>query len=280
MESGRPPTVGRPEPALSEHRRIVMSRKNLTLIVLLAAVLSPTAGLAQGEEEKTPLPYVYGIYYECDVARQELADEIMELVFKPEFDAAVDSGAVISWGWMAHHTGGKWRRLMYHSAPSLGTLLDALGSVNDSIDEKYPEMGHAFAEICGTHDDYIWQGITGSRGGNIGIERGTAGFSVYMKCDMSREARADELFKEAFAPIFDRHVAEGNLKSWGWMEHVVGGVWRRILTMTAADNSSLLDARTAIIQEMYEGNEEAGTEFDSICGSHQDYIWDILFEKP
>lgn len=257
-----------------------MLRTKLILIVLVAAALSPTAGLAQGEEETSPTPYVYAIYYECDVARQGLADEIMELIYQPAFDAAVDSGAITSWGWLAHHTGGKWRRLMYHSAPSLDTLLGALASVNDSIDETYPKMGHAFSEICGTHDDYIWQSVTGSRGANVGIERGDAGFSVYLKCDMSREARADEIINEAFAPIFDRHVADGSLDSWGWMEHVVGGVWRRILTMSAADTSSLLAARTAIIAEMYDNNPEAGTEFDSICGSHQDYIWDIMFEKP
>ena len=257
-----------------------MSRRMVSLIFVFAALLTPMVGLAQGEEEQSPTSYVYGIYYECDVARQELADEILELIYKPKFDAAVDDGTITSWGWLAHHTGGHWRRLMYHSAPSLDAVVGALGSVNDSIDEQWPELGHAFSEICGTHDDYIWQSITGSRGGNVGIERGSAGFSVYMKCDMSREARADELIEEVFAPIFNRHVAAGNLDSWGWMEHVVGGAWRRILTMSAADNSSLLAARSAIIQEMYEANEEAGTEFDSICGSHQDYIWDIMFEKP
>jgi hypothetical protein len=26
--------------------------------------------------------------------------------------------------------------------------------------------------------------------------------------------------------------------------------------------------------------EEAGREFDSICSSHQDYIWTIQHEKP
>jgi len=257
-----------------------MSRRSLSLIILLAAVLSPTVGLAQGAEEKAPMPYVYGIYYECDVARQELADEIMELVFKPAFDAAVDDGTITSWGWLSHHTGSKWRRLVYHSAPDLGTLLSALTEVNQSIDDKHPELARTFTEVCGTHDDYIWQSVTGSRGGNVGIERGDAGFSVYMQCDMSREDRADELVTEVFAPIFDRHVADGGLASWGWMQHVVGGVWRRILTMSAADHSTLIAARTAIIKEMFEDNEAAGREFDSICGSHQDYMWDIVFEKP
>ena len=51
------------------------------------------------------------------------------------------------------------------------------------------------------------------------------------------------------APIYDRHVAEGNLASWGRMEHVAGGHWRRILTMTAPDHPGLLATRAEIIQE-------------------------------
>jgi hypothetical protein len=247
------------------------------LTVLLAT--GATVGFAQTEQE-TPLPYVYGIYFECDVARQEIADEIMELVMAPAFDAAVDSGTVTSWGWLSHHTGAKWRRLLYHSASDLDALFAALASVNESIDERHPELGRLFSEICGTHEDYVWRSVTGSRGGNVGTDRGDAGFSVYMECDMTREARADEIVKEVFAPIFDRHVTAGELMSWGWMEHVIGGVYRRIWTMSAADHSALLKARTAIIGEMTEADQEASQEFDSICGSHQDYMWDIVHEKP
>jgi hypothetical protein len=226
------------------------------------------------------MPYVYGIYFECDVARQDLADEIMELVMAPAWEAAVEDGTVTSWGWLAHHTGAKWRRLLYHSAPDLDNLMAALTTVNETIDERYPEVGRVFSEICGTHEDYVWRSVTGSRGGNVGVERGEAGFSVYMDCDMSREGRADEIVEEVFAPIFDSHVAPGKLASWGWMEHVIGGVYRRIWTMSAADHSALLGARQAIIQEMSEADEAATQEFDSICGSHQDYIWDIVHETP
>ena len=254
-----------------------MYRKLLIMVVLLAAG-TPTA-FAQGEEE-TPMPFVYGIYFECDVARQDLADEIMDLVMAPVWDAAVEDGTVASWGWLSHHTGAKWRRLLYHSAPDLDGLMAALTKVNGTIDERYPEMGRLFSEICGTHDDYVWHSVTGSRGGNVGSDRGDAGFSVYMECDMSRETRADEILEEVYAPILDRHVGDGKLMSWGWMEHVIGGVYRRILTMSAADHSALLGARSAIIQELYDTNSDATKEFDSICGSHQDYVWNIVHEKP
>jgi hypothetical protein len=97
---------------------------------------------------------------------------------------------------------------------------------------------------------------------------------------MARESRADELATTVFGPIYDRQVAAGRLASWGWMEHVVGGTWRRLLTMTANDEASLMAARAAIIDEIDASNEAAGKDFDEICGSHQDYIWTIRHEKP
>lgn len=245
--------------------------------VLAIALMSPLAGLAQ---EETSKPFVYGIYYTCDVTRQELADEIVDLVYAPAYNAAVEAGQIASWGWMAHHTGSEWRRLIYHSAPDLGSLLAALENINAPIDEEHPEMARALGDICNSHVDYIWRYVVGSRKGNLAEERGKAGFSTYIECDMSREDRADELVEEVFAPVFDRYVAEGKIDSWGWMEHVVGGKWRRIETMSADDHTSLLEARGAIITELYEKHEAAAKEFADICGSHQDFLWNIVHESP
>ncbi len=121
-----------------------MSRMKVIGCVLAIAVLLPIGALAQ--EEEAPQPYVYGIYFECDVARQGLADEIFELAYLPAFEAAVDEGAITSFGWLAHHTGSKWRRLMYHSAPDMVSLMAALETVNAPIDEQYPEMTRAFSD--------------------------------------------------------------------------------------------------------------------------------------
>ena len=255
-----------------------MSRRIVIGTALAVAALLPS--VADAQQQDAPRPYVYGIYFECDVARQELADEIFELAFLPAFNAAVDDGTITSFGWLAHHTGGKWRRVLYHSSPDLGSLLAALEKVNSGIDEKYPELGRAFSEVCGTHEDYIWQGVAGSRGADVAQPRGEVGFSVYLQCDMSREERADELVTTVFAPIYNRQVAAGKLVSWGWMEHIVGGRWRRLVTMTANDEASLIAARSAIVDEIDTGNETAAREFDDICSSHQDYIWNIQHEKP
>lgn len=245
--------------------------------VFAVVVMIPMVGLAQ--EEETP-PYVYAIYFECDAAGTALADEIVDTAFAGVYDAAVEAGEIRSWGWLAHHTGSKWRRLIYHSAPDLDSLLAGLQSTDEATQEKYPAMSRAFGEICGTHEDYIWQHVTGSQPGTLPAERGKAGFSAYYQCKVSQEQRADEIVKEVFAPVYNKHTGEGKLSSWGWMQHWVGGKYRRIWTMSGADHSSVLEARDAIYQELMESHEDALQEFDQICGSHQDNMWNILHEKP
>ncbi|NJO13141.1 MAG: hypothetical protein HC872_06395 [Gammaproteobacteria bacterium] len=81
-----------------------------------------------------------------------------------------------------------------------------------------------------------------------------------------------------FAPTYDKMVAEGKLTTWGWMEHIVGGKYRRLATMTAADVPALMAARSSIVEAMQ--NDPLASTLDDICGSHSDYIWDIKFEKP
>jgi hypothetical protein len=255
-----------------------MRRLSLCLMLSVAFLCLPAIATAQEEE---PTTFVYGTYYYCDTSRQEITDEIVEYVWAPAYDAAVEAGTISQWGWMSHHTGGKWRRLLYFSAPSLDALMAAGDAIRAKIQENGPGASQIFSEICSLHDDYIWQVGTGSFGaGLIPQERGKVGISVYYDCDMSKEDRADELVEEFFAPIYNSHVKNGDISSWGWLEHYFGGKYRRLATMTAPDVKSLLDTRNAIFAEVNEKAEAAGNEFGEICGSHQDYLWNIVHEKP
>jgi hypothetical protein len=248
---------------------------------LIAAFLLCLPAVAGAQEEEKQTSFVYATYFECDVSKQWRVDEIVETSYAPAFDAAVEAGAISSWGWAAHHTGGKWRRILYYSAPSIDVLLDAPGATYPKIGEANPNAVRELEKICGSHDDYIWQMGTSSRGaGAVPQERGKVGFSVYFYCDMSKEERADEIVEEVFAPIYNRHVAEGNLTSWGWLKHDVGGRWRRLGTMTATDAKALMAARGSILGEIGDKHEAASNEFSEICGSHQDYIWNLLHETP
>ena len=213
----------------------------------------------------------------CSTGGQERADEIVAQYDKPVLDKLVDEGKITGWGWLAHHTGGKWRRIRYHQSDSLAGALDGLNAMNEAMAEGTDEkIAAEFAEICDAHQDYIWQNLSGSGGD----ERGSAGFSVYHNCDINREGRADEIVENVFGPVYDKLVEDGKLTSWGWSTHVVGGHIRKLQTMTASDHKALLAARAEAIATTYdEGDNAAGREFSEICGSHEDYMWNILHEK-
>ena len=243
-------------------------------IVLQAGAYLAVAGIAQAQD-KPAESFTYATYHVCDVTRQERADEIFEQLQKPFYDAAIADGTIKSYGYLAHHTGGKWRRALYYMAPSVQGLLDAQQKIGDQIDAKNEKMSNEFGQICNSHDDYIWRRIAG----NVGtVARGGASFSVYNVCDSSREEQADALVTQVFAPVYDKMVADGKLKSWGWIEHIVGGQYRRVATISATDMKTLMEARAEVIQTVFDN--PLGDTFTDICGDHADYMWEIKFSNP
>lgn len=248
-----------------------MTTKTILPLLLAAA---PLAAPAQEEAQEN---YIYATYYYCDPTMEDAADAFVAEKMKPVYDKAVEDGAFNAWGWMAHNTGGKWRRVLYTTATGLDKLLDGNDAVRAAVGEATGN-DMTLGKACKMHDDYIWQS---DNVGSAGEERGPAGFSVYYTCDQNREDRADEIVKTAFAPVYDKLVADGKLSSWGWSGHFVGGHFRRLATMTGASHKAILAARNEVIDTMYaEGENEAGREFTDICGDHVDYMWDIQLEKP
>ena len=76
--------------------------------------------------------------------------------------------------------------------------------------------------------------------------------------------------------MLNRLVEEGKLISWGWASHQVGGQFRKLQTMTASDHKTLLAARNEAIEAIYAEGSAVGEELATICGSHVDYMWDII----
>ena len=256
-----------------------MTRYILTLVFVFL-LLAPLAAFAQ-EEDEGPASYLYATYHYCSTHGQDRADEIFEQSNKPIYEQMLADGKITAYGWLAHHTGGKWRRVSYYAAPTLDALLDAGDTFGEAAEAADPEgtLNAEFGKACPNHDDYIW---ASSNVGTGATERGPAGFSVYFICDENREDRADEIVAEHFAPAYDKAVADGKLTSWGWSEHWVGGKYRRLLTTTSADHKTGLNVRNELIATVF-GSEEMeviGEEFTDICGSHSDYMWDIEHEKP
>jgi hypothetical protein len=97
-------------------------------------------------------------------------------------------------------------------------------------------------------------------------------YATYFECDPAREDRADALMREAFSPIFERHVAAKRLTGWGWLAHNLGGHWRRAGFMVASSRDAALDGQSAVLKDM-QARGKAFAELTSICPRHEDYIW-------
>jgi hypothetical protein len=250
-------------------------RKLLTGAIVLQACLFLTAAMTAQAQDKPKDSFIYVTYYYCDVTQQERSDQIFDQLYKPLFDAAFADGTITNYGWLAHETGGKWRRALYYGGPTVQGLLDAQKKVFDPADTKNKKMSDEFGKICNSHDDYIWRAVAGN---TLTAVRGEAAFSTYFVCDSSREDQADALVKQVFAPIYDKLLADGKLKSWGWLEHVVGAEYRRLATISGADMKTVLEARASITQALMDN--PLGDTFTDMCGSHADYMWDIKSSKP
>ena len=255
-----------------------MNKKTIAVSLL---ALTFSAGHALAQDQDAQAVFAYATYFVCSPDGESRADEIINSSFKPHYDAAVEQGDIQSWSWMQHFVGGEWRRVLVIVTSDIDSMLDASGALGEIISDQTPEAGRAFSGICSSHEDYIWQTVDGVGTASVAADRGAAGLTVYLRCDINREERADEIVGKVFAPIYNKHIGENGLTAWNWLQHYLGGEWRRILTMGAADHKMLMRARTAILAEFDDRKvKRAAEEFNDICPSHQDYLWDILVQTP
>jgi len=248
---------------------------NKKLCVLFVLGLIPVTGSAQDEDG--PSAFSYATYYVCDVATQGNMDNVVETNEIAVFDKWVEDGKLMAWGYLTHFTGGRWRRAQYHVSP---TMEDALRNQSEIFQEIYAdnrEGGQARAEACEAHDDYIWAINQGSTPGSA---RGDVGLSVYFVCDVADQGRADEIFAETYAPKLDEMKEDGDITSWSWQSHVLGGEYRRLQTISGNDYATVNAARFETVQHVNRTYPELGREFSKICNGHIDYLWDIVHEAP
>ena len=252
--------------------KMTTKRSGARVLPACLCLLFGTTAIAQ---DKPAEVYVYSTYHYCDFSGQDRADEIFEQLQKPASEAAIKDGTISSYGWLSHQTGGKWRRADYFTAGSVQGLLDAQKKMNSAEDAKSRKLNAEFGGICPSHEDYIWRRVAG----NIGTAaRGGASFSTYYVCDQGRESQVDAIVASAVGPILDKMVADGKLMTWGWNEHIVGGDYRRLATISAADVKTLLEARDAFVEAVE--SSPAGEMMTDICPSHADYIWEIKSQAP
>lgn len=250
-------------------------------ISLLLIFIGALASFEASAQERRPAAYAYVTYFECDAALEFRADEIIARNYKPHYDAAIEAGEILSWSWLAHYVGGKWRRVLLLTAADMETLLASAGALGEAILQTTPQSGRDFTEVCGAHVDYIWEAAPEVGGTPAGTERGPVGFSTYFDCDVNREADADRLVRDVMGPIYNAEMESGGLTSWTWLRHNMGGRWRRLLSLTATDHMTMMTTRARVLAKLQEGRNQRRFEaFNDICPDHEDYMWDIQIENP
>lgn len=230
-------------------------------------LLATTAAAQDGN------PVTFGIYYRCNQALEAQADEIVRNTLGPIAQRHVDSGELTTWTWLTHRQGGEWRRLFATIGTDLATQMETRAEIEQEFLDGHPDEAATLNAACPSHDDYIWTGVasSGPAGPNVA---GPASISTYHACDRSRETRADGIFNEVLAPLYQKHMDMGHIASWTYYAHRMGGIFRRLETFSGADHMTLLNMQDAIYNEAIATNPLAMQEFNEICSWHTDYMWE------
>jgi hypothetical protein len=235
------------------------------------------AGVASAQDAADAV--IFGAYYECNQATESRADELFESTIAGVYDKHLAAGHLLSYGWLSHQIGDRYRRLGYMVAPDMNTMLDTRDAIIEDLQTNHAEAAGEFNSICTSHDDYIWSRVASSNP-DMTAERPEIGISQYYYCNVAKETDADAIVQEAFAPILNRHVEAGNINSWAFHSHVMGGPFRRLFVIDGADAKSVMAAWGQINQDLQAEVGDAATEFSEICGTHHDYMWNIDVSKP
>lgn len=98
-------------------------------------------------------------------------------------------------------------------------------------------------------------------------------FGMYLRCIQGEETRADDVARNVFGPIVQKHVDAGHLTGWVWLAHSQGGAWRRVLALLGPDLDVMMDTREQIVDELTAQHAAAQKELGTVCPDHDDYIW-------
>jgi hypothetical protein len=107
----------------------------------------------------------FSMYAQCDMAQERRADELVQTAFAPVFDRHIGEGALSTWSWWAHHTGGKYRRLLVMDGADHKTVMLTREAIVNDLRAEAPEALSEFDAICGSHTDYNWNIMMSSAGG-------------------------------------------------------------------------------------------------------------------
>jgi hypothetical protein len=98
----------------------------------------------------------YTTYFVCSAGQEARADEIFQETYAPILDRHVSAGHFNSWGWYAHVSGGKYRRILTYDGADHKAILAGIQGMVADVQAEDAGAAEEFSSICHSHDDYMW----------------------------------------------------------------------------------------------------------------------------
>jgi len=238
-------------------------------------MVSLAAASVAGAQD-APTTYIMGTYYQCVQGDAARADAIYKEHTAPLLKTEQAAGRITAYGYAKHWQGGEWRRLEYVTGTDLSKLTDSrMALIKAGQAPEHAKAMDEFDRICSSHDDYIWSSKASSQAPDaVARVRAPFALSTYYVCS-SDEDEADAIVKTAYAPVLNQDVKDGKIVSWNWLEHRLGGKYRRVMVLDAASEKAALNYWANLNTALEKAQPEFNRRFSQICSSHTDYIWDF-----
>ena len=247
---------------------------SILMLCLVPPALAQDEAMDAEDAQMTPT-YIVGAH-QCDMSGVDAVVALNRERALPILQALVDEGMLLSAGEAVHHWGDEYNMLTWMAGPDIPSTLAAWEEMNARYAEAHPDDS-LFIETCPTHRDYFYtQEVFTTAGAPPMIEEGnepTLAVSYYT-CPYPMMGDIIDDYNERQQPIVRALVDEGMLGSEGLYTHAWGDEWNLVITRTAADLPSLLDALEAF-GERFEAahGEEAADLLEQHCSAHKDNIY-------
>ena len=217
--------------------------------------------------------------HQCDMGGLEaLIEQDRERVL-PIMQDLVDEGMLMSAGEAVHQWGDEYNLITWQSGADHASALAGWQAMVERYNEAYPD-DDLFIETCPRHRDYFYTRrawVSMESAPPVG-EGNTPTLAIsYFSCDFPAIGDLVEDYREKSMPISQALVNEGMMGSEGVYTHDWGDEWNLVITRTARDLPSLLEALDAF-GERYEAEhgEMARSPLEDHCTAHKDNIYTMV----
>lgn len=102
-------------------------------------------------------------------------------------------------------------------------------------------------------------------------------YGTYMYCDASMEDAADATFEKYYRPILEDSLRAGEITGWGYLKHMVGGKWRRLVYRIGPGAVDVINAVGKHGEAIDKKLRSRDDNLLKACKAHDDYIWKSEF---